>query len=297
MSKAILVDTSSLVFRAIFNWERQILNEEIDNSKILPAHYTYFIMLLSALKKIGVDRDDVIIMALEGKSWRKDYASYYKAQREEAREQHEAIDWDKQFSNLNKFHKQLEEATTWHFVRDWKAEADDVIAVACRYYKDQECIVASSDGDLKQLCYYPNVKFFSVCKKCKSSNGMYELVEKPLKILADKARKGDVSDNIIPQPNEVEEDIELREFLVNILELPEFIEKPIIEKLKNLKPKKENLDLLPFKNSKEKFLKIYDKNKVITYDYCKKLQEKRKVKKRKIAKAKLDAKKKGEKIK
>ena len=295
MGKVILIDTSAIAFRSIFSHERQIKNNIENNTDllVLPTHYSYFISLLSTLKKIGVEQDDTVILACEGHSWRKDYADFYKAQRADARAEHTLIDWDKEFANINKLHEDLDKATKWHIVRVWScAEADDIIAVATRFFKDKECIVASSDADLKMLCYYPNVKFFSVCKKCKGSNGMYEVVDKPLSILAHKSTKGDVSDNIIPQENETEDDIELRHDLVNLLELPDYVETAIREELECLHEKEENLDLLPFKNSKEKFLKIYDKDKILTFDYCKQLLEKRKEKKRKKDKLKREQKKK-----
>jgi hypothetical protein len=255
------------------------------NKYVDQPHYSYFKSLLSIFKKIGVDKDTKIIMALEGHSWRKDYAGYYKANRPDYTE------WKPFFDKINNVNDKLNKATKFHFIRDWNAECDDIIAVACKYFKDDEVIIVSSDGDLKQLCNYPNTKFFTVHIKCRGSNGCYIPVSNPLKVLADKVRKGDKSDNIIPQKDETEEDAELREFLVNLLELPEFVEQPIIEKLDKLKPKQENLNLLPFKNSKEKFLQIYKKDKILDYDYCVQLQDKRKVKKAKKAKLKRQKKK------
>jgi len=267
-----------------------------DDRFILPTHYTYFNMILSALKKIGLDKDDIVIMALEGKSWRKEWLASYKAQRKEAREKHELINWEKEFTKLNKLHEELEESTNWHFIRVWDcAEADDIIAIGCKYFTDKEVIVVSSDADLKQLCYYPYVKFFSVCKKCQGSNGMFEVISNPLKIIADKARKGDISDNLIPSSTDTDEDYELRYFLVNLLELPDYVEDAIKEKLNALQSKELNLDRLPnFKNAREKFMKIYDKDKVLTYEYCASLQEKRKTRKAKVAKEKRKLKQKGE---
>lgn len=280
MNKVILIDSASLFFRTVFNYERMMMNKK-EGDFILPPVYVYFTSIISALKKIGITKEDKIILALEGKSWRKSFLSSYKAQRQEEREKHTLINWDKEFKSLNDFHDKLEKATPFHLIRDWKSEADDIISTACRYYKDNEIIIVSSDGDLKQLTYYPWVKFFTVSKKCNGSNGLYEVVNDPLKIISDKVKKGDKSDNIIPSPNDTDEDIELRHFIVNLLELPEYIENTIKEKLNNLSEKESNLDLLPFKNAKEKFLKIYDKDKIITYDYCKNLIEKRKNRRKK----------------
>ena len=283
MSKIIAIDSSGLFFPAVFNWERQFIRNQETKSDafLMPPHYTYFLSLISCLKKIGVDEDTKVIIALEGKSWRKKYYLPYKAQREDARQEHKAINWDKAFKELNRLHEQLEEATDWHFIREWDSECDDILSVSCRYFKDDEVIIVSGDGDLKMLAFYPNVKFFNIYKKCKGSRGMFEDIKNPLKILSDKARKGDVSDNIIPSPNDTDEDYELRYMIVNLLKLPDEIENAIVEKLSNLPKKELNLDCLPFKGIKDKFLKIYNKEFQITPEYCFKLQEKRDNKKKK----------------
>jgi hypothetical protein len=282
MGKIIAIDSSGLFFPAVFNFERQVLKKIEDKSDvfILPPHYVYFNSLISCLKKIGVNDNTKVIIALEGKSWRKKYYAPYKAQRAGDREKHTIIDWEKEFENVNKVHTALEESTNFHLVREWSSECDDIISVACRYFKDDEVIVVSGDGDLKQLAYYPNVKFFSIYKKCKGSKGMFEHIENPLKILSDKARKGDVSDNIIPSPSDTAEDVELRYTLVNLLKLPDDIENKIVEIFENLPKKEMNLNRLNlFKNAKEKFLSIYNSANQITPEYCYKLNEKRKQRK------------------
>lgn len=286
MSKVILIDSGSIMFRSIFNYERMLLNKfnSDSNIKVLPPHYTYLMMILSALKKIGVDREDKVIICLEGKSWRKLVYAPYKAQRKDARESHKLINWDEQFSFFNDLHDKLNDSTNWFLLRHPLSEADDIISCACRYFKDEEKIIVSSDGDLKQLCYYPSTHFFTVTKKCKGSNGVYEFIPDPLKIISDKSKKGDVSDNILVCPDDTEEDEMLRYDLVNLLKLPDYIENDLIKVFDSLQPKQENLNKLPFKNLAEKYLKIYEKDNVITPDYCSKLLEKRKLRKKKLTK-------------
>jgi hypothetical protein len=283
MNKVILLDIAPFMFKAIFNYERMIKTkiESKSDMFISPPHYVFFTMILSALKKIGVDDNTLIIGALEGKSWRKNYDGNYKAQRQGDREEHKLIDWDKQFAIFNKLIETLNESTRIHMVREWNSEADDIIAVACKYYQDKEVIIVSLDADLHQLCYYPNTYFFTLSRKCKGSSGIYFPVENPLKIIADKTRLGDKSDNIlVDKDNDTPQDQELRRFIIDLVNLPEFVEKPIVKLLETLPEKKDNLDKLPeFKNVREKYLKIYEKDNVITPDYCYKLLEKRKKRK------------------
>lgn len=286
MGKVILVDTSGLFVPTVKVVDRLRMEKakKGGNGFILPPRAMYFNSLLSCLSKIGVDKEDIVIMALEGKSFRKTYDANYKAQRQGLRDADKFTDWTHEFKELNRLHDELNEATNWHFVRVANGlEADDIIAIACRYFKDKECIVVTGDKDLYQLAYYPNVKLFSTNKKCKGSKGCYDFCEKPLKVIADKARLGDKSDNIlVDKENDTVEDYEHRYFLVNLLELPKDIEEKGINALENLPEKELNLDKLPnFKNVQEKFLKIYKKDKVITPEYCYKLLEKRKERKKK----------------
>jgi hypothetical protein len=152
-------------------------------------------------------------------------------------------------------------------------------------FKDKEVIIASIDSDLQQLCYYDNVKFFSLNFKTPKGKGGYLKIskEEALKILNKKVMKGDVSDNIIVFPNEDAQDAENRRVLVNLLELPQEIELSITEVLQNL-PNKQGMkwESLPFKDSLgNRFEQIYDKKFKIEYEYCLKLQEKRIIKKKK----------------
>lgn len=307
MSKVICVDTSGLFVPCVKVYNR-LLEKAVDKNKqrlvqkygktitdewsgqdfikelksesnmpfVLPPSSMYFNSLLSCLKKIGVDKEDTVIMALEGKSWRKSIADFYKAQRKGMRDSDDYVDWSYQFKRVNQLHDNIDRATNFHFVRHPKAEADDVIAMAPKVFTDRLVVVLTGDKDLYQLAYYKNVRLFSFNKKCKGSKGMYDVCKNPLKLIHSKAEKGDVADNIIPHTTDTAEDFELRYKLVNLLELPEYIEEPLKDILSNLPEKDFDLDNLPnFKNAKEKFLKIYKKDKVITPEYCFELLEKR----------------------
>ena len=156
LGKVIAIDSSGLFFPAIFSWERQTI-QKIDSKSdifIMPPHAVYFSSLLSCLKKIGVDKDTKIIVSLEGKSWRKEVAGYYKDQRAGDRAKHTLIDWDYQFKKLNEVNEKLNRATDWHFIREWESECDDILAVACRVFKDNEVVLVTGDKDLHQLAYY-----------------------------------------------------------------------------------------------------------------------------------------------
>lgn len=285
INKIILMDSSVFVHRAIFSWASMIRQNK--DGYINPVGYTYFQMIISALTKVGVDENTVVIFAQDGRdSWRKDYYAPYKAQRKELREKHEEINWDAKYKEINTIITQLKEANLGYWIQIPRIEADDICAVTAKHFQDKEVVIVTIDADLKQLTYYPNCKFFSLMAKYRNVNGAYSLVDNPLKIITDKSKKGDVSDNIlVDKENDTIEDYELREFIINLIRLPEFVTEAVIPYLDNLEPQVINIDKLPFENSlRKRFSRVYDQTLKITYEDCVEYQEKktlRKVKRKK----------------
>lgn len=303
MSKIILVDTSTLFVPTVKVWGR--LNEKniVENREdfILPSSCMYLNSLFSTLAKIHVEKGDKVLILDEGHSWRKDWVSSYKAQRQELREKDYFVDWTEKFKEFNEIHEQLDKATDWYFVKEPKyCEVDDLVSIACRYFKNDEVIIVTSDTDLFQLAYYQNVSIFSLNKKFKGSKGFYDTIKNPLKIINDKVRLGDKSDNIIPQDNDTDEDQELRHFIINLLELPLYVEEKGLNAIKQSLKKqgKNNTDLLPkFEEVDyiiDRFNKIYDGSKKITKEQCleflKKQDEEKKLKQKEKRRFKNDTK-------
>jgi 5'-3' exonuclease len=285
VSKVIAIDASVFSFRSAFNYEL-MMQKRRGNDFVLSADHTYLSMIISCLKKVGVDENTKVFLCLDDKSWRKSYYAPYKAQRKEAREKHKLIDWQKHFDSVKNINDRLNYATPFHVLQVPGAEADDLISCICRQYKDDEVVICTIDSDLKQLCYLTNTHFFSYMMKVKGSKGGYVKVsqEEALNIIEKKVRLGDVSDNILVSPDDDENDIELRRTIINLLALPDFVEKPIFETLNNLPIKSQEIkwEYLPFQNSLAKrFQDIYDKKHTLSKEYCYALSEKRVVKKKK----------------
>ncbi|MHA1789173.1 MAG: hypothetical protein ACTSXT_08095 [Candidatus Helarchaeota archaeon] len=325
-SKIIVIDCGVLTHKAIFSYgsvQKKIMEGKIPEKTFLPpVSYTFFQMLIGSLKRIGVDKEDIIILAQDKtNSWRKFFYSEYKAQRKDFRDSHEHIDWDKHYTNIDKLLNQIDEATNWHIVwlpncwngadlflskegqkllneadvqknfdRMYGIEADDIIAVASKYYFDREVIFISIDADLDQLSIRENTKFFTLTQKYRGGTGVYKIIDNGYKILAKKIEKGDISDNIIPGKTDknTENDVSRRELIIDLINLPSFVEEPIKEVLENLPQKEINLDKLPFQNSLAKrFLQIYEKDKILTYEDCvKRLKRKEKKRRNKNGKRK-----------
>lgn len=333
-NKVILIDGSVLSFRSIFNWGqltlKKIEGKIPEDQFIMPSHYTYLSMIISVLKKIMVSKNDKIILAMDGlRSWRRLFYSPYKNQRKEQRDKHDHIDWMEHWNKIeevnNALHKYTQinvvklndvlsyedlinseegikflEPNSELFGKTWGIEGDDLIAYACKYFSNQKCVVVTIDKDLYQLKYFDNVEIFSMnLKTPKGKNGAYVINCDPLKILNDKCRLGDVSDNIIINKENPDEDAEIRRFIIDVLNFPSFLDKPIKNVLDNLDYNKENyIENLPFYSTKKKtlahrFLEIYTDKNYVSYEYCKKLHEKKEAEKKEKAKEKREMKKAG----
>lgn len=322
VGKIIVIDGGNLMFRAILlkggMLKRKAEGTLPQDTFIAPISHTYFSIIISTLKRIGINEEDTIIIALDARnSWRKAFYQIYKAQRKDARDKQEFVNWDKAFADIAKINKELNDSTDWHFLqfdnvlnlldilqtkegrelinenftddmfdRDYGLEADDIQAVACKVFSDKEVILATGDKDLYQLSYFPNTKIWSFnLKKIKGGTGGYAQIESPLSIIADKVRLGDISDNIIVDKiTDTELEQQRRQFIIDLLDLPEWVEQPIREVLETLPKKEIYKDKLPFQNSlAERFWEIYKEDKIVTFEYCKQLMVKREITRKKKA--------------
>lgn len=212
---------------------------------------TYLKMIIGYLKKISVTLDDLIIVAEDFGSWRKAEDKDYKAQRAGLRENKMPNEWWKdQYQNFNDFISEIKMVLPWHFIKIYKDEADDVASVAIRFIDAEEKIMISGDRDWEMLCAIPNTKIFSPYTK------KYKIVKDPESVLAQKI-KGDISDNLITVPQN-EAEWEKRKLIVNLLELPNYIEEPIKDALFKLTPKQININKLRYAGCRKELQKLYN---------------------------------------
>lgn len=243
----------------------------------IPSTYTCMNMILSCLKRIGIEPDDIVIVAVDFlRSWRKEFEDSYKADRAQKRED-SGIDFKEHYDRFNELLEQLSEATSWHLVKIAHLEADDIMAVACRFFKDQEVILVTFDSDLEQCWEYPNVKIFSPKMKAykvrpKNFN-VYKVIAKKIEI----ERADNLTAKVISPA-----DYEKREVCVKLISLPEWVETAVLERLQDLDEKSECLEKIPFKSIRARWGELYnDKSKVMTYEECVLKEEKKKSKKAK----------------
>lgn len=259
--------------RAVFAWSSQ-QKKKTPGDFVAPAHYSCLRSFIYILQRLGIKRDDTVIVAIDGRgNWRKDIVKEYKGNRKDLREK-SGIDWGYWFDKFNVMIEKLKESTPFHYIRLDKIEADDIISAGCRKFSDSECIIVSSDSDFEQLAAYPNVKIFSPLSKG------YKIVKNPYKVLRNKIKR-EASDNLI-SPVVTEDDYKKREMVVSLLKLPEVVEEKVLDSLENLCYNEFNPELFPFASLVNKFEDIYNSKKIQNYAgraKPKKKKQKRKAKK------------------
>lgn len=212
--------------------------------------YTCLAMIIGNLRRIGVNKDDIILIAVDfhGKdysSWRKLYSPKYKGGRKGL----PAATYEK----LNFLLQQIDKFSNFHIITVNHAEADDVMAVVCRYYKDKEVILCTADADLHQMWHYDNVKLFSPHRLSKR----YKI--KPINFDVQKfiLKNVNKNHNNIINPLLSEQAFNDRVKCVDLLHLPPEIENQITAELVNLESKENHLENLPYPTLRDRFNQIY----------------------------------------
>ena len=134
------------------------------------------------------DYGEVVLTYDSKHYWRREVFPQYKAGRKKGRE-NDKKDWDAIFNCLNKIKAEFKENLPYKYLEVYGAEADDIIATLCKNYSEKIMII-SGDKDFIQLQKYPNVEQFSPILK-KHVNG-----HDPNTYIKEHILKGDTSDGI-----------------------------------------------------------------------------------------------------
>ena len=164
------------------------------------ARHTILTTLLSYKQQFGKKYGSMVIAADGKLNWRKDVFPHYKHRRKGTRED-SPTDWQAIFTIGAQIREEIQELFPFRVVREDTAEADDVIAVLCKYTQENELLqegleetpqkflAISTDGDFKQLYKYANYAQWSPM--------MRKAVARPERtFLLEKLIRGDRGDNI-----------------------------------------------------------------------------------------------------
>jgi hypothetical protein len=162
----ILIDGSHALYRTL------IINKDaVKETPEFIAHL-FISQILAFSTKLGGSKLNKVVLCMDSSSWRKQYyidnrpkdygIDTYKGQRVKDA----SIDWTSVFDYVNQVTDALKANSDFKVMRVKEAEADDIIAVLTKAYRDTETIwIASSDKDFVQLQDTPNVNIYDPLKQ------------------------------------------------------------------------------------------------------------------------------------
>jgi hypothetical protein len=205
MTNYILLDLANIFFRS-----RHSVKGDADLKVGMAFHIT-----LSSIKKAWSDFNGThIVVALEGRSWRKDFYAPYKRNRTVLKDAltERDLEEDKIFwQAFEEFKTFLSEKTNCTILHNSCLEADDLIAGFIQEHPRDNHVIISTDSDFYQLIS-PNVtQYNGVTETTITDRGFFDAKGKPVIdnktkspketvepewVLFEKCIRGDSSDNI-----------------------------------------------------------------------------------------------------
>lgn len=201
----ILVDTANTFFRA-----RHAIQGDADIKLGMAFHITF-----NSIKKAWTDFDGKhVVFCLEGRSWRKDFYTPYKANRaaKAAAHSEKEAEEDKLFwEAYDEFIKFISEKTNCTILQNPRLEADDLIAGFIQSHPDDKHVIISTDSDFVQLINENVSQYNGVADQHITHEGYFDAKGKPVKdkktgeikvpvnpewALFEKCIRGDTSDNV-----------------------------------------------------------------------------------------------------
>jgi len=157
-----LFDFNNLIFRNFFTKDVGAYTEKPD---YMLWRYQVYNSIYQSLWKVKIVKE--IVLAVDDKnSWRKSYFPRYKESRKKQRDKTD-VNWQELYNQINKLVADIKHYMPFKVIKIRSAEADDVIAVICKYVKNK-CVIISNDEDYKQLnsnrvkIYHPTKKKYLV---------------------------------------------------------------------------------------------------------------------------------------
>lgn len=200
----IIVDTANTFFRA-----RHVIRGDADIKLGMALHITF-----NSIKKAWQDFEGKhVVFCLEGRSWRKDYYTPYKANRAETRAamtakeaEEDALFWE----TFDKFKDFIIEKTNCTVLHHPQLEADDLIAGFIQHHPTDNHVIISTDSDFHQLIDTNVKQYNGVSETLTTHEGIFDKKGKlvlnkktkepeqvdPEWILFEKCMRGDTSDNV-----------------------------------------------------------------------------------------------------
>lgn len=192
----ILVDWSAISIACILGTAKSELNNFYEDKGDLLKH-----IILNKLRtyktKFGKEYGELVLCLDSDKVWRAEVFKNYKCKRKSKKRDDKKIDWNTLLKISNLVIDDLVENFPYKVIKVDKTEADDIIAVLAKKYKERTVII-SSDKDFNQLLGTERIKQFHPI------NDKFITLECPAwQCLLEHVIRGDVGDSI---PNILSDD-------------------------------------------------------------------------------------------
>lgn len=197
----ILLDYNQVALSGVFQFMKEINPKNPEKSKDIIRH-AILSSILSNKKKYTQEYGELVITADGNNYWRKDKFEFYKANRKTSRDASD-IDWKFIFEILSETREDLKENFPYKVLHIEGCEADDIIAVLCKWTQENDLtdnvlfseakktLILSSDHDFAQLHQYDNIRQWAPAQK--------KFVPKPKNIkhfINEHIAKGDSGDGV-----------------------------------------------------------------------------------------------------
>jgi 5'-3' exonuclease len=191
----LLFDYNNLAVRCFFGAKE--ITEDPNNIQWGLWRYNVFNSLYSNLWKFKNVRE-VILAVDDNLSWRKAVYSRYKESRK-TKKKESRVDWKELYANMHKLTSELKHHMPFKVLRVKNAEADDVIAVLARGFKNP-CVIIARDEDYFQLfSKKKNLRVYdSISQKLYSPDDFENIKEFLLKLVFCGQKKDDIPNIITP---------------------------------------------------------------------------------------------------
>jgi 5'-3' exonuclease len=202
----ILVDAANMFFRA-----RHVVRGSDIETKIGMAMHIMFASINKGWRDLGGTH---VVFCFEGRSWRKDFYTPYKANRKESRDRMTEAESEEDrlfFEAFDNFKDFLHTETNVTVLQAKGCEADDFIARWIQTHPEDDHVIISSDSDFYQLLT-PRVKQYNgIANQLFTVEGVFDdrgkpVIDKKTKqhkmigdpewLLFEKCIRGDSSDNV-----------------------------------------------------------------------------------------------------
>lgn len=191
----LLFDYNNLAVRCLFGAKEII--EDPDNIQWGLWRYNVFNSIYTTLWKFR-NVNEVILAVDDNMSWRKHYYSRYKESRK-TKKKESRIDWKHLYAKMHSLAKEFQHHMPFRVIKVKNAEADDVIAVLARGFRNP-CVIIARDEDYFQLFgKKQNLRVYdSISQKLYSPDDFPNIKEFLLKLVFCGQKKDDIPNIITP---------------------------------------------------------------------------------------------------